>query len=110
MNRGSSNRGARGAAINTRGSTFRGRGRGAPRGGSSSKFPNYSETDRSVESTAMAAWLDPTAWDPEYARRKREAELKACFQDGPFDTKRRSILFTGSTPEPQPSKDRKSVV
>ncbi len=40
MNRGTSNRGARGAATSTRGSTTRGRGRGASRGGSSSKFEN----------------------------------------------------------------------
>lgn len=46
MNRGNSNRGARGVPTGVRGSSFRGRGRGAPRGGFSSKFASKNAVDQ----------------------------------------------------------------
>lgn len=56
MNRGNPSRGPRGVSTNTRGSSFRGRGRGASRGGSSNSTPEpTTENAFDAERTANAA-------------------------------------------------------
>ena len=104
MNRGSSSRGARGAGTNSRGSSFRGRGRGAARGGSSSKFTDSMDLDHGGAYVPEVQQLDQQGLDAEYAFKQRGGMRKPFYDYDCRDRspkKSRSNYYTGSAPEPQ---------
>ena len=108
MNRGSSNRGVRGAGTNSRGSSFRGRGRGAARGGSFGKFPDSIDLDHGGAYVPKVQQLDQQGLDAEYAPKQRggkRGSKRKPFSDhncqDRFPEKSRSNFYTGSAPEPQ---------